>query len=142
MFGSLTEKASSLETKLALYIVAGVIVLVIVNLLLDGIRKYIRGLDTAALGALLIFLGYKAAELKLVSVLSNLLYLVGGTLFITGILIFVIKTIIKRKRAVVRSGPPMPKEPAPKADKAEELNPAEPKHEESTSSEPKHAAKK
>ncbi len=142
MFGSLTEKASSLETKLALYIVAGVIVLVIVNLLLDGIRKYIRGLDTAALGALLIFLGYKAAELKLVSVLSNLLYLVGGTLFITGILIFVIKTIIKRKRAVVRSGPPMPKEPAPKADKAEEPNPAEPKHEESTSSEPKHAAKK
>ena len=142
MFGSLTEKASSLETKLALYIVAGVIVLVIVNLLLDGIRKSIRGLDTAALGALLIFVGYKAAELKLVSVLSNLLYLVGGTLFITGILIFVIKTIIKRKRAVVRSGPPMPKEPAPKADKAEEPNPAEPKHEESTSSEPKHAAKK
>ena len=142
MLGSLTDKASSLETKLALYIVAGVIALVIVNLLLDGIRKYIRGLDTAALGALLIFVGYKAAELKLVSVLSNLLYLVGGTLFITGILIFVIKTIIKRKRAVVRSGPPMPKEPAPKADKAEEPNPAEPKHEESTSSEPKHAAKK
>ena len=142
MFGSLTEKASSLETKLALYIVAGVIALVIVNLLLDGIRKYIRGLDTAALGALLIFVGYKAAELKLVSVLSNLLYLVGGTLFITGILIFVIKTIIKRKRAVVRSGPPMPKDKTPKADKSEEPNPAEPKHEESTSSEPKHAAKK
>ncbi len=142
MFGSITEKASSLETKLALYIIAGVIALVIVNLLLDGVRKYIRGLDTAALGALLIFVGYKAAEIKLVSVLSNLLYLVGGTLFITGILIFVIKTIIKRKRAVVRSGPPMPKEPAPKADKAEEPNPAEPKHEESTSSEPKHAAKK
>ena len=139
MLGSLTEKASSLETKLALYIVAGVIALVIVNLLLDGIRKYIRGLDTAALGALLIFVGYKAAELKLVSVLSNLLYLVGGTLFITGILIFVIKTIIKRKRAVVRSGPPMPKDTTPKAD---EPNPAEPKHEESTSSEPKHAAKK
>ena len=142
MFGSLTEKASSLETKLALYIVAGVIVLVIVNLLLDGIRKYIRGLDTAALGALLIFLGYKAAEIKLVSVLSNLMYLVGGTLFVTGVLIFIIKTIIKRKRAVVRSGPPMPKDTTPKADKAEEPNPAEPKHEESTSSEPKHAAKK
>ena len=51
MFGSLTEKASSFEAKLALYIVAGVVALVIVNLLLDGIRKYIRGLDTAALGA-------------------------------------------------------------------------------------------
>ena len=142
MFGSLTEKASSLETKLALYIVAGVIVLVIVNLLLDGVRRYIRGLDTAALGALLIFLGYKAAEIKLVSVLSNLLYLVGGTLFVTGVLIFIIRTIIKRKRAVVRSGPPMPKDATPKADKAEEPKPAEPKHEESTSSEPKHAAKR
>ena len=142
MFGSLTEKASSLETKLALYIVAGVIVLVIVNLLLDGIRKYIRGLDTAALGALLIFLGYKAAEIKLVSVLSNLLYLVGGTLFIAGIIVFIIMMMIKRKRAIKRSGPPMPKEMAPKADKAEEPKPAEPKHEESTSSEPKHAAKR
>lgn len=142
MFNSLAEKAGSFETKLALYIIAGVVVLVIVNLLLDGIRKYIRGLDTAALGALFIFLGYKAAEIKLVSVLSNLLYLVGGTLFATGILIFIIKSIIKRKRAVVRSGPPMPKETAPKADKAEEPNPAEPKNVESASSEPKHAAKK
>ena len=142
MFGSLTEKASSLETKLALYIVAGVIVLVIVNLLLDGIRKYIRGLDTAALGALLIFLGYKAAEIKLVSVLSNLLYLVGGTLFVTGVLIFIIKTIIKRKRAVVRSGPPMPKEKAPEEVKAEVPDPEGPKHEGSSGTEPKHAAKR
>ena len=142
MFGSLTEKASSLETKLALYIVAGVIVLVIVNLLLDGVRRYIRGLDTAALGALLIFLGYKAAEIKLVSVLSNLLYLVGGTLFASGILIFIIKTIVKRKRAVVRSGPPMPKEMPPKEEKSAEPKPAEPKHEGSTNTEPKHAAKK
>ena len=142
MFGSLTEKASSFEAKLALYIVAGVVALVIVNLLLDGIRKYIRGLDTAALGALLIFVGYKAAEIKLVSVLSNLLYLVGGTLFTSGILIFIIKTIVKRKRAVVRSGPPMPKEMPPKEEKSADPKPAEPKHEGSTNTEPKHAAQK
>ena len=142
MFGSLAEKAGSFETKLALYIVAGVIALVIVNLLLDGIRRYIRGLDTAGLGAILIFLGYKASEIKLVSVLSNLLYLVGGTLFVSGIIVFIIMLMIKRKRTIKRSGPPMPKETAVKADKAEEPKPAEAKHEESTSSEPKHAAKK
>ena len=142
MFESLAAKASAFETKLVVYIIAGVVALVIVNLLLDGIRRYIRGLDTAALGALFIFLGYKATEFKLVSVLSNLLYLVGGTLFAIGILIFIIKTLVKRKRAVVRSGPPMPKEMPQKEDKAAEPDPAEPKHEESASTEPKHAAKK
>ena len=142
MFESLAAKASAFETKLVVYIIAGVVALVIVNLLLDGIRRYIRGLDTAALGALFIFLGYKATEFKLVSVLSNLLYLVGGTLFAIGILIFIIKTLVKRKRAVVRSGPPMPKEMPQREDKAAEPDPAEPKHEESTGSEPKHAAKK
>ena len=89
MFGALTAKASAFETKLMLYIVLGVAALVIVNLLLDGIRRYIRGLDSAALGALLIFLGYKASEFKLVAVLTNLLYLVGGVLAALGILIFV-----------------------------------------------------
>ena len=44
MFGQLTStlgaKASALETKLTLYIIGGIIVLVIISLLLDGIRKY------------------------------------------------------------------------------------------------------
>ena len=142
MIESLSAKAGSFETKLALYIVAGVIVLVIVNLLLDGIRRYIRGLDTAGLGAILIFLGYKASTVKLVSVLSNLLYLVGGTLFIAGIIVFIIMMMIKRKRAIKRSGPPMPKEKAPEEVKAEVPDPEEPKHEGSTGTEPKHAAKR
>ena len=42
MFGSLANsvaaKANALETKLMLYIVAGIVVLVIVNILLEGIR--------------------------------------------------------------------------------------------------------
>ena len=67
MFDLLNQHASAFETKLMMYIVIGVVVLVIVNLLLDPIRKYIRGLDTAALGALFIFLGYKASEFELVS---------------------------------------------------------------------------
>lgn len=146
MFGSLAATAGSFESRLALYIVGGVIALVIINLLLDGIRRYIRGLDTAALGALLIFLGYKASELKLVSVLANLLYLVGGTLFAVGVLVFVLMMIIKRKRAVKRSGPPMPKDKTPKEPKSEESKPEEnqteePKHAEPKTEEPKHAAK-
>lgn len=146
MFGSLAATAGSFESRLALYIVGGVIALVIINLLLDGIRRYIRGLDSAALGALLIFLGYKASELKLVSVLANLLYLIGGTLFAVGILVFVLMMIIKRKRAVKRSGPPMPKDYTPKESESEESKPEEsqseePKHAEPKPEEPKHAAK-
>ena len=110
MFGSLSAKASAFESKLMLYIIIGVVALVIVNLLLDGVRKFIRGLDTAALGALFIFLGYKASEFQLVNVLTNLLYLIGGTLFALGILIFIIMRVVKRKRTAKRSGPPMPKE--------------------------------
>ena len=109
MFGSLAAKAGEFESKLILYVVLGVVALVIVNLLLDGIRRFIRGLDTAALGALFIFLGYKASEFKLASALTNLLYLIGGTLFGLGIIIFIIMTMIKRRRAVKKSGPPMPK---------------------------------
>ena len=109
MFEILGAKASGFESKLMLYIVLGVVALVIVNLLLDGIRKFIRGLDTAALGAIFIFLGYKASEFKLVSALTNLLYLVGGTLFILGIIIFIIMKAIRRKKVARESGPPMPK---------------------------------
>ena len=128
MFGSLAAKAGSFESKLMLYIILGVVALVIVNLLLDGVRKFIRGLDTAALGALFIWLGYKSSTVQLVSVLTNLLYLIGGTLFISGVLIFIILMAIKRKRAVKRSGPPMPKN-AKKSDKTKDAeegdNPAD-----------------
>ena len=113
MFGSLgnavAAKAGALETKLALYIVGGIIALVIVNLLLDGIRRYIRGLDTAALGGIMLWLGYESSKLALVNVLTNLLYLIGGTLCVTGLIVFVISMVVRSKRSARRSGPPMPK---------------------------------
>ena len=113
MFGSLgnaaAAKAGALETKLALYIVGGIIALVIVNLLLDGIRKYIRGLDTAALGGIFLWLGFESSKIAVVSVLKNLLYLVGGTLCITGLVVFVISMLVRSKRSAKRGGPPMPK---------------------------------
>ena len=113
MFGSLANsvaaKANALETKLMLYIVAGIIVLVIVNILLEGVRRYIRGLDTAALGGIFLWLGYESSKLALVNVLTNLLYLVGGTLCVAGLIVFVITMVVRSKRAARRSGPPMPK---------------------------------
>ena len=146
MFDLLHSQASAFETKLMMYIILGVVAIVIVNLLLDPIRKYIRGLDTAALGALFIFLGYKASEFELVKALTNLLYLVGGVLAALGILIFVLKTIRRAKRKARQSGPPMPKEPmereaVPAEPNAAELKPEEPKHEAPKSGEPKHASK-
>ena len=113
MFGSLANsvaaKANALETKLMLYIVAGIVVLVIVNILLEGIRRYIRGLDTAALGGIFLWLGFESSKIAVVSVLKNLLYLVGGTLCITGLVVFVISMLVRSKRSAKRGGPPMPK---------------------------------
>ena len=113
MFGSLANsvaaKANALETKLMLYIVAGIVVLVIVNILLEGIRRYIRGLDTAALGCIFLWLGFESSKIAVVSVLKNLLYLVGGTLCVTGLVVFIISMMVRSKRSARRSGPPMPK---------------------------------
>ena len=113
MFGSLANsmaaKANALETKLMLYIVAGIVVLVIVNILLEGIRRYIRGLDTAALGGIFLWLGFESSKIAVVSVLKNLLYLVGGTLCVTGLVVFIISMMVRSKRSARRSGPPMPK---------------------------------
>ena len=133
MFGSLANsvaaKANALETKLMLYIVAGIIVLVIVSILLEGVRRYIRGLDTAALGGIFLWLGYESSKLALVNVLTNLLYLVGGTLCVTGLIVFVITMVVRSKRAARRSGPPMPKhaqtDGKAKAEDAAEAKPAD-----------------
>lgn len=107
--GSLADKKDALEFRLTLYIVLGIVAIVVVSLLIDGIRKYIRGLDTAALGALLIWIGYQASKIKVISVVTNLLYLIGGTLVAAGLLVFILLKIIRRKRARKRArnaGPP------------------------------------
>ena len=116
--GKASASANSLESKLMLYIIAGIVILVIINLLLDSVRK-------SALGVLFLWLGYESTKLNLISALANLLFLVGGTLLAMGILIFVILRLIKRSRKVRNSKPPMPKEmPKPK-EPAQEEKPAE-----------------
>lgn len=100
MFGSLVSSyaAEGFKGKLIFYIIVGIVALVIISALLDGIKKYIRGLDTAALGALLIWLGYESNKIALVKSLADLLYLVGGTLVVVGLLLFIIIKIIRAKR--------------------------------------------
>lgn len=98
LFNILGDNRDALEFKVGLYIVLGVVAIVIVSLLLDRIRRVIRGLDTAALGVLLLWLGHKAAELKVVSAVSMLLNLIGGTLLGTGLIVFVIIMLIRHKR--------------------------------------------
>ena len=118
MIQSLFGQKDSLEFKLVLFIVGLIVALVIVNLLLDGIRRYIRGLDTAALGGIIIWLGYKASGISFISLVTNLLYLIGGTLCVVGLIVFILSKMFGRKRKATQlSGPPMPekhlaKEPA------------------------------
>ena len=90
----------SMEFKLVLFIILGIVVIVIISLLLDGIRKAIRSLDIAALGALLVWCGFKASDIAIVEVVSSLLYLIGGTLFAVGLMAFVLLKVIRHKRNV------------------------------------------
>ena len=109
MIESLLGQKGSLEFKLVLFIIGLIVALVIVNLLLDGIRRYIRGLDTAALGGIILWLGYKASSISFISLVTNLLYLIGGTLCAVGLLVFILSKMFGRKRKATKlSGPPMP----------------------------------
>ena len=97
-FGSLGDKADALKSKLILYIIVGIVVIVIISLLLEGVKQFIRGLDTAALGGLFLWLGYKANDIPLIKATSSLLLAAGGTLFVVGILVFVITRVFRRRR--------------------------------------------
>lgn len=133
MFGSLisslTDTKNSLEFKLTLFVIGAIVVLVIVNLLLDSIRKYIRGLDTAALGGILIWVGYKASDLAMISVVTKLLYLIGGTLLVVGLLVFILFKLFRRKRPSKQyGGAPMPeKHLAKDKDKTVDVQPVDDK---------------
>ena len=53
-FGMLSEKLSDFLDTVRFYIILGLIAIVIISLLFDLVRKYIRGLDMAAIGGLLL----------------------------------------------------------------------------------------
>ncbi len=93
-------KTDSLEFKHMVFIVLVVIGLVILSLILDSIRRVIRGLDITALGALFLWAGYEAAGMDVVDVISGILLLVGGTLVVSGLIVFVMIKVYRHKRNV------------------------------------------
>ena len=103
LISSFAGTADSIKDNLFLYIILGIIALVIISVLLDGIKRFIRGLDIAALGALFIWLGFEADKIAIASSVSDLLYLVGGTLAVTGVLVFIIIKLIRGKRKARRN---------------------------------------
>ena len=99
MFGSfmtsLAGRADALETKITLYIVLGIVAIVIVSNLLDAVRSYIRGLDTAALGGLFLWLSYKSSDIIAAKTFTGLLLLIGVTLLVTGLLLFIVTRLFR-----------------------------------------------
>ena len=102
MFGDIIdlfrENPEIFKSKLLLYVIAGIIAIVLLSLMLDKIRKYIRGLDTAAIGALVFWLGYKVSQLAVPKGVAEIMVLAGTTLIIVGLLVFIFKVVFKRKK--------------------------------------------
>ena len=102
MFGDIIdlfrENPEIFKSKLLLYVIAGIIAIVLLSLILDKIRKYIRGLDTAAIGALVFWLGYKVSQLAVPKGVAEIMVLAGTTLIIVGLLVFIFKVVFKRKK--------------------------------------------
>ena len=94
-FGSLTN---DLKTRIILYIIIGVIVLVLLGLLLDGIRHVVKGLDTALVGALVLWLGTKAGKAPVIGELSPYLSAAGWTLIAAGIIVFICTRVHRHRR--------------------------------------------
>ena len=99
ILGALSSEVMAFKIQVIVFVILGTIALVLLGLLLDLIKKYIRGLDTAALGIILIIVG-KIAESRVVKGVSELLYLIGGTLIVSGIILFIIIKSIRHKRRV------------------------------------------
>ncbi len=109
MFGELIDlfrdNPEIFRSKLLLYVIAGIVAIVLLSLILDKVRKYIRGLDTAAIGALVFWLGYKASQLPAVPKgVAEIIVLAGAVLFIVGLLVFIFKVVFKRKRRHKEAG--------------------------------------
>ena len=109
MFGEIIDlfrdNPEIFRSKILLYVIAGIVAIVILSLILDRVRKYIRGLDTAAIGALVFWLGYKVSQLPAVPKgVAEIIILTGAVLFIVGLLVFIFKVVFKRKRRHKEAG--------------------------------------
>lgn len=99
VFSTITDTFDGINIKLKLYLVLFIIAIVLVSLLLDKVRKFIRGLDTAALGALFIWVSSKIPDVPAVKVLAEFLMTAGITLAAFGVVIFIVSKIFRPLRA-------------------------------------------
>ena len=100
-FGMLSEKLENFLDTLKIYIIIGLIAIVLISLLFDLVRKYIRGLDMAAIGGLLLWIGFKIKEVPIIKGLCGALSLAGRTLLIAGLVVFAVIRLahyLKRRR--------------------------------------------
>lgn len=98
ILGALSSEVMALKIQVIVFVVLGTVALVLLSLLLDLVKKYIRGLDTALLGGILILAAKIAADHNVIKAVTDLLYLIAGTLIVTGIIIFIISLSVRRKR--------------------------------------------
>lgn len=82
------------------YIVLLIVAVVLIGALLDGVRNMIKGLDTSILGGLLVWIGYKVKDVPDAAGASTLIYVIGGTLIASGILVFILTRLYRHKRHV------------------------------------------
>lgn len=82
------------------YIVLLIVAVVLIGALLDGVRNMIKGLDTSLLGGLLVWIGYKVKDVPDAAGASTLIYVIGGTLIASGILVFILTRMYRHKRHV------------------------------------------
>ena len=101
-FEPVTQRLQEFGDKFKLYFILGVIALIVLVLLLDTIRKYIRGLDIAAVGGLFLWVSSKIDETPIIKGLCGVFTTIGETLLIGGLAVFIILRVthylLKRRK--------------------------------------------
>ena len=72
-FEPIAEKLEAFKEEFKFYIIAGIIIILLISLLIDIIRRYIRGLDMAAIGGLLLWISFRIADVPIVKILCGIL---------------------------------------------------------------------
>lgn len=97
-WNAVTASWDDFKTSVLLWVVVGVVALVLVLTLFDGLRSAIKGLDVSALGALFVWLSVKIPDFALVQDLKEPTLVIGAVLIVLGVVIFVVTKISRARR--------------------------------------------
>lgn len=81
-----------------MWVIIAVVAIVVLGAVFDGVRQKIRGLDVSLLGVAFVWIGYKVDGLPMLGSISDPLYALGVSLFVLGIIIFVIVKIVRHNK--------------------------------------------